>query len=165
MWCPSLLSYIHSKYSIICSIHSLFYNCKKLSITFFLVAENTSITLLSRSGLNIDKRNNTLLILTHLAHIKSLYCATLHCRISVVLLCAISISFVMSSIISHQAPIDDVMSFQLITNVMIVCKYPHYSQIFGGKSAMQWWKAESYRQFQRPLLCLLCVRNQTDPLS
>ena len=50
-------------------------------------------------------------------------------------------------------------------NVMNVCKYPHYSHIFGGKSAMQWWKAENYRRFQRPLFCLLCLRNEIDPHS
>ena len=49
-------------------------------------------------------------------------------------------------------------SFKRTTNVITVCKYQHYSQIFGGISAMQWRKAERYRRFQQHLFRLLCVR-------
>ena len=51
------------------------------------------------------------------------------------------------------------------TNVISVCKYQHYSQIFGGISAMQWRKAERYQRFQQHLFRLLCVRIEIDQLK
>ena len=75
------------------------------------------------------------------------------------LLCAILISFVMSTIPTSSVilMLDGVTSFKRITNVIKVCKYPCYSQIFGRISTMHWRKAECYRWFQRLLFRLLCV--------
>ena len=46
--------------------------------------------------------------------------------------------------ISHQSPLDSVMSFKRITVGINVCKDSHSSQIFDGISTMQWRKAEQY---------------------
>ena len=51
------------------------------------------------------------------------------------LLCAIWISFVMASILSHQIPLDDVILLTHNKRNDCMQKKTHYSQIFGGKSA------------------------------
>ena len=67
------------------------------------------------------------------------------------LLCAIWISFVMSSMLSHQIPLDDV---KLLThNKRNDC---NYSQIFGGKSACNDGKL-SYIDCFNDLYSVFCV--------
>ena len=119
-----------------------FCNCHRGTIPYILCENKISNQCLFSQAKRT--KNAKMEILTHLAYIANgkkrvILCNNFTGRISVTLLCGIcDVSY---------------PTKQRTTNVISVCKYQHYSQIFGGISAMQWRKAERYRRYS--VYCVL----------